>query len=232
VDPEEADFLPADIVVERPFADNLQTRAQHYDFLYGNNWGPPRFRGRWWAGLRYFQYDGSVMVPVWLSTTTIGYGFTDGAFLHLVNFSQDTSGGGPTAALEAQFRFFRERLSLYAVGQAAFVVLSLDVDTGPFFTIAEDSDTGQSFPTSARLDENVSKSTWQNSLEGGVRYLFDSGLELELAYNVTGYLDAVLLPTSVRIPANTAEAQFGTSAIYRTQDLVYDAWRAGISFQF
>ncbi len=235
VDFGEQTALPPDLTIDRPFSDNLQNRAQHWDALYGNSWGPRTFRGRWWAGLRYFQYDGNVVGTGWLATNTPGYGFTDGSFLHVLNYNQKTTGGGATASLEVQFRFFRERLALFAMGQAAFVVLSLDIDTGPFFTIAQD-DTGADIPAAAQLTESVSKSTWQNTFEGGVRYRFNSreakGIELELVYNVTGYLDAVLLPTSLRIPTNSQEARFGTSAIFRTQDLVYDAWRAGISFQF
>jgi len=231
VDVGEETILAPDLTIERAISDNLENRAQHWDALYGNSWGPRRFRGRWWAGLRYFQYEGNVFGTGWLTTTPPGYGFTDGAFLHVLNYAQKTTGGGPTASMEAQFKFFRERFTLYGKAQVAFVVLSLDSDTGPFFTIVQDAD-GNDLPAPARLTESVSKSTWQNMIEGGARYRFDNGLELELTYNVTGYLDAVLLPTSLRIPANSQEARFGTSAIYRTQDLVYDGWRAGISFQF
>jgi len=231
VDLGEETVLPPNLEIVRPISDNLENRAQNWDLLYGNSWGPRRFRGRWWAGLRYFQYEGNALAGAWLSTFKTGYGFTDGEFLHVLNFSQKTTGGGPTGSLEAQFRFFRERLSLFAMGQAAFVLLSYETDTGPFFTIVED-DTGADLSVPARLNETLDKSTWQTGIEGGVRYRFDNGLELELAYNVTGYLDAVLAPTSIRIPETSSEARFGTSAIYRTQDYVLDAWRAGISFQF
>jgi hypothetical protein len=235
VDLGEQTALPPDLTIDRPFSDNLQNRAQHWDALYGNSWGPRNFRGRWWAGLRYFQYEGNVLGTGWLAVTPAGYGFTDGAFFHVLNYNQKTTGGGPTASLEMQFRFFRERLALFAMGQAAFVVLNLELDSGPFFTIVQDT-TGANIPAAAQLTESLSKSTWQTTFEGGVRWRFNQreakGLELELVYNKTGYLDSVLLPTSLRIPASDAEARFGTSAIYRTQDLVFDAWRFGVSFQF
>jgi hypothetical protein len=231
VDPGEQTVEAADLTVTRGMADNLQNRAQHWDFLYGNNWGPPRFRGRWWAGLRYFQYDGNVLATAWLATTELGLGYTEGEFYRLLNFAQGTKGGGPTASLEAQFRFFREHLALFVMGQAAFVVLSVEAETGPFMTTVRD-ETGATVTVAGELSESLTKSTWQTGFEGGLRYRFDNGLELELVYNVTGYLDTVLAPTSIRIPATTSEARFGTSAIYRTQDHVFDGWRAGVSFQF
>ena len=82
VDLGEETALPADLTIDRPFTDNLQNRAQHWDALYGNSWGPRTFRGRWWAGLRYFQYEGNIIGTGWLATTSPGYGFTDGSFLH------------------------------------------------------------------------------------------------------------------------------------------------------
>ncbi len=232
VDLGEQTTLAPDVQITRPISDNLENRAQHWDFLYGKSWGPRRFRGRWWAGVRYFEYEGNVFATAWLTTTKAGgYGFTDGSLFHVLNFSQSTTGGGPTGSMEAQFKFFRERLSLYAMGQAAFVVLSLKTETGPFVTTVED-EAGSDLVVPGQLSESISKSTWQTGFETGVRYRFDNGLELELAYNITGYLDAVIMPTSIRIPGTFSEARFGTSAIYRTQDYVLDGWRAGMSFQF
>ena len=65
-----------------------------------------------------------------------------------------------------------------------------------------------------------------------VRWRLRSGVSFELAYNITGYLDVILLPTRIRIAATEPEAQQGTSAVYNTQDLVFDGWRGGASFQF
>jgi hypothetical protein len=69
-------------------------------------------------------------------------------------------------------------------------------------------------------------------LDAGARFNLKMGLTLELAYFKSGFLDAVLTPTEVRIPQSAQELAQGSSAIYASQDLVLDGWRASVSFQF
>ena len=92
--------------------------------------------------------------------------------------------------------------------------------------------TNAKIPIAAQLGESQTKSTWQTGAELGLRVRLRNGLKLEASYGVVGFLDAILLPTQIRIPDNQQEAAQGTSAIYNTQDYVLQGWRAGIGFQF
>ncbi len=55
---------------------------------------------------------------------------------------------------------------------------------------------------------------------------------LEVAFFKTGYLDAILTPTELRIPQSAQELARGTSAIFATQDIVMDGFRGSVGFQF
>jgi hypothetical protein len=113
------------------------------------------------------------------------------------------------------------------------MVMNIDMDTGLFTTlVANTGPIGATIPLAARLEEQQTKSTWQTGAEVGVRLRLKNGLKLEASYGIVGFLDAILLPTQIRIPDNQQEATQGTSAIFNTQDYVLQGWRAGIAFQF
>lgn len=221
-----------DITVTRTMDDTLQNQIQTFDFLYGREFGGRRLSSRWWAGLRAFEYRGNMLATAWLGNTVPGEHFTEGSFYRLLNFSQDTSGFGPTGSWEIDFNFFEKRLMLYLRGQSAFTFNSYDIDSGVFFTHLRNSETGLTQPVPARLHEKRDKSSWQNTAEGGVRWLMRNGLQFELAYNFTGYLDAVLAPNKINIPLLAAQAGQGTSGLYHHQDYVVKGWHAGVGFQF
>jgi hypothetical protein len=227
-------YDPADrLVATRSIADDLENRTQAIDLLYGREFGRRLISSRWWTGMRYFTYEGNVPATAWLSTFKDGSAFTDGNFLRPLNFTQESRGFGPTGSLEIDFNFFSERLSLYLQGNVAFTVLSIDTDSGEFVTIVRSNTNPPlqiTFP--GRLQDSRNKSTWQNAVEVGARLNLKNGIGLELSYSVTGYLDVILAPTEIRIPINAQEGPQGTSALYNTQDLVFDGWRAGFSFQF
>ena len=228
----EARYVGADIAFDTTTFANMQNRAQTYDLVFGNVWGPRRFQGRWFGGFRYFQYDGNIPAAAWLMTPPIGYGYTDGAFLDILNFHQETRGLGPTGLLEARFNFFDQVLQFYLNGQASFVVTDIEFDSGRFTTLVIDTDNGLTIPIDAQLSESQTKSTWHTGAEAGVRVHVLQGLTLEASYGVVGLLDAIVLPTTIRIPQSLQESEQGTSAIYNTQDYVLQGWRAGISYQF
>jgi hypothetical protein len=232
VDPEEARYDVTDLIVDKAVAKDLQNRAQTIDLLYGRTFGRPRYSARWWAGMRYFKYEGNLTASAWLLSTPNGAGFTEDSLLPLINFRNESSGLGPTGAMEADFNFFDQRLQLYLYGQVAFMYLDISTDSGLFTTLAEVQGETYFLPAEAQLTDQRDKSTWQNAGEVGARWRFRSGLQIELAYNMTGLLDVILLPNQIRIPANSTEAPQGTSALYKTQDIVLSGWRAGFSFQF
>ncbi|HXV75619.1 MAG TPA: hypothetical protein VD788_04810 [Candidatus Polarisedimenticolaceae bacterium] len=212
---------------------SLQNRAQTYDFVFGNVWGPRGFQGRWFAGLRYFVYEGNMSAAAWLhGSSSEGVGYTDGAFLRLLNFHQEASGLGPTGLMEARFNFFNQRLQLYLNGQISFIVEDVSTTSGEFLTLVGNT-AGEDVTVPAELSLSQTKSTWHTAAEAGARLRLTSGLELQLSYGVVGLLDAVLLPNDIRIPENATEARVqGTSALYNTQDYVLTGWRAGLAFQF
>lgn len=235
VDPDEVRYIGADLAVTKDFVSDMQNRVQTVDMLYGRTFGSRRFGARWWGGLRYFTYKGNIPGAAWLNTAEPGEGFTEGSFISLLNFPQKSTGYGPLGVLEADFKFFDDRLVLFVQGQASYMVLNIEVDTGPFKTFVQVLDPGRpefTVPIDARLSVDRNKSTWQDRAEAGVRVNLKNGLQLELAYSITGYLDAVLLPNEIQIPGNVQESGQGTSALYNTQDLVFDGWTAGIAFQF
>ena len=136
------------------------------------------------------------------------------------------------------FNFFDDRLALYVKGEFAFMLLDLYADSGPFSTLVQQTiqigETAYQYviPVDAQLTATRHKSTWQDALEAGVRYKMRNGLQLELAYHATGFLDVILFPTQISIPESVTGSGQGSSALYKTQDYVLEGWRAGIAFQF
>jgi hypothetical protein len=229
VDPDEVRYPGADRTVSTLSAKDLKNRAQVIDALYGRTFGKRRFTGRWWGGLRYFNYDGNIQGTAWLGTDNAA-GFTENALLPLMNFKQETSGFGPTGALEADFNFFEDRFTAYLSGQFAFMVTSVEMDSGLFSTLVEEAPVVLSAP--ARLQESRDKSSWQLTVEAGLRLRLKSGIQFEAAYYRMGFLDVILVPTQIQIPSKPEEIPQRTAALYETQDYIMEGWRFGVGFQF
>jgi hypothetical protein len=233
-DPEEIVILDPDRSIDRPFIDDLQNRLQTVDALYGREFGGRRISSRWWAGMRYFRYEGHALGTAWLDSedSNDGSGFTDGVLLQPLLFAQDASGIGPSVSWEADFNFFNKGLVLYLKGQSAFTFNQIESDSGQFFTITRNPASGLDISAPARLVESRDKSSWQNSAELGARIHLGNGLEFELAYRRSGFLDVVLFPAQLRIPANESQSLSGVSAVYNTQDFRIDGWHGTVGFQF
>ena len=90
----------------------------------------------------------------------------------------------------------------------------------------------EKFLAQARLQESRDKSTWQNTGEIGVRFKLRNNLRFELGYSITGYLDAIILPSLIVVPETQDQINEGVTALYGTQDYDVEGWHAGMSFQF
>jgi len=227
---DEITFLDPDVLVTRDVPKSMQNRVQFWDLLYGRTFGQRRFDARWWAGLRYFVYEGTIPGTAWLGfINEPGRGYTDGKSLGLLGFRQETSGFGPTVALEGRYNAFDQLLQVYVQGQTAFLFLDIESNSQSFLTLFQDTGTDPLVTLPASLEEKRTKSAWQNTFEAGLRIKLKAGIGFEFAYNITGLLDVMLIPTEL-IAANRPSRE--TSAVYNTKDYVLQGWRAGVSFQF
>ena len=165
-----------------------------------------------------------------------GLGFTDGLAIRLLHPSQKATGAGPTGSLGFQANFFYKRVQLFMNGQFAFLLSQIETDTGNFFTLTSDGlgtqGTDELVSGRARLTANRSRTSWHTHVNAGARFNMKQGLILEVSYYKSGFLDAVLTPTEIRIPQSAQELAQGTSALFASQDLVMDGWRANVAFQF
>jgi hypothetical protein len=236
---DEIRYIPNGFGTTRNVTDSLDTQAQTWDLLFERGFGGRRYSGIWSAGLRYFDYEGNTPVAAWLRTNFVnvpgqhgGYqGFTDGATLRLINFTQDTTAIGPTGSVEFDVNFFRQRLVLFAKVMAAFVVQDSETDSGLFFSLV-DTASGALLPAEARVQEDRDKDVWHTAAEGGLRLRLVEGLHLTLSYYLYQYADALLMPTTFSIPNNQLQIDQGVEALFATRDLEFDGWRGGFSFQF
>lgn len=232
-DPEEIRYDPEGInTATKAVTDTLQNQFQTVDVLYGRKFGGRRLGGRWAAGMRHFEYTGNIPAAAWLGVGLTGTGYTDGHFILPLVFYQEASGTGPTGSLGIVYSMFREKLVVYAEGRIAFLIQSLDSDSGDFFTIVNDPETGNLRPLNSRLQNSIDKDVWNVGFEAGMTYIIGSGLSLEVAYHVQSYQDTILLPTRLSIPETVDQILQPTSAIYNTQDIMTDGFRAGLKFQF
>lgn len=220
--------------ISRPTADNLQNRTQTFDLVYGRKWGkPPLWGARYFAGARYFVYEGTVPVAAYTASTgAASLGFSDGFVNPLLNFRQESEAYGPVGQIELHLNFAEGIFQFYGHLETAFVLVEQSLRSGGFNSFVSDQNSQvQSFP--GRLSEDREKTSWHLGTEVGFRVFLPSGLELEAGYFVNGYLDSVLLPPLIQVPA-TASQGVATppSAVYTTQDLEYDGFRAGLGFQF
>ena len=129
------DTTAPDREVRSTFPSNLSNRVNVYDAVYGREFGGRRYSSRWWGGLRYFEYEGQLLAGAWLSFAGVPSNFTDGAFLRLLNISQQTTGMGPVGSWEADFNFWNRGLQLYIRGELAFTFNDMKMDSGPYFQV-------------------------------------------------------------------------------------------------
>ncbi|HEX4824671.1 MAG TPA: hypothetical protein VFV19_10170 [Candidatus Polarisedimenticolaceae bacterium] len=215
---------------------DLNNRLSTYDLYYRRDWGGLRFHGAWTAGIRYLDYQGAVPCPAWVigSKQVVGFGFTDTVATKMLLMGESTKGWGPLGSGEAQFNFFRQRLSLYIQGQAALLQENLNVDSGPFTYFAFQSIGGVTVavPGYGVLQQSVGKTAWNTMVEAGARIKVLDGFHVIIDWNTTGYLDTVLLPDKLSVPANAAQVSLGAVATYVSRDIVRSTINVGLSFQF
>ncbi len=230
-DPENPDLVTATSV-----PDNAQNRIQTTDFLFLRDFGGRLWGARYSCGLRYLVYQGNLPAAAWLSTSSssISGGYTEGSAVRLLSFNQDTSGLGPTGSLELRRRLFRNRLELFGEARFAFLITTLNVDSGDFFTLVSQT-TGENPPeiaADARIDQTLEKTAWNLGAEIGARVRLAEGLVLYVAWSRMAYQDVILLPFELQIPESEEKIRFGTQGLYSTKDLTLDSLRFGVSFQF
>lgn len=224
------DLTAPDRVVVATMPDNLENRINSYDVVYGREFGGRRYSSRWWGGLRYFKYEGQLLASAWLNLSeSAGEHYTDGAFLRLLSIAQQTTGVGPIGSWEADFNFYDKGLQLYIRGEAAFTFNSMDMDSGPFFQIVDEGTSVPPTPAtflSDRLAKSIDKSSWQDRGEFGARVYLKNGLQFEVAYSITGYLDFILMPDLLQLGVTNDDPQTFT------QDIIINSFHVGAAYQF
>ena len=228
--------IAADISTTVP--KELNNQLQTFDLYYRRDWGGLRYHGAWTAGMRYLDYQGAIPTPAWVvgSKNIPGLGFTDGAATKLLLMQESTTGWGPVGSGEAAFNFFRQRLSLYIQGGAALLIQKLSVDSGPFTYYASQFDSALggfiAVPGYGVLQQDVNKTAWNTMIEVGARIKVLEGFHVIVDWNTTGYLDTVLAPDTLSVPANAAQIPLGAVSTYVSRDIVRSAINVGLSFQF
>jgi len=226
------DFSNPDVLITNIGPDGLQNRLQVFDALYQRDFGGRKYSGRWNAGMRYFAYEGNILATTWVNDATAGVGFTDGGFIKPLTFAAETTGIGPTGSLEFRMKFFRDRLIIYGLGRAAFVLQDVTTDSGVFFTLVREPSNNTLIPATAQLKTERSKASWHFGLEFGLQIRLVDQLYFNLFYQGTAYQDAILLPTNIIIPDDVNSAAQGTSGVYSTQDYQIEGGFVGLSYQF
>ncbi len=234
-DPNEIRYPTTTVNVSTTIPKSLGNKVQTWDLYYRREFGGVRIRSRWTAGLRYLTFDGAIITPAWLTgaSSTTGFGYSDGLQLDMMLMQQSTKGWGPVGSGEIQFNFFRQRLTLYALVQAAFLLETLDTDSGAFTYLSRDPAVATGyFPGSGQIQSGLSKSTWNTTFEAGVRVRLLEGFNLMVDWNTTGYLDTMLVPTDLSIPDRASQVPLGTTARFVSRDFVVSSINLGLSFQF
>jgi hypothetical protein len=234
-DPEEIKFPVTTPVGSKSVPEDLGNSIQTWDLHYRREFGGMKIRSRWTAGIRYLRYEGAILTPFWLTglASPAGFGYSDGIQNGFMVMQQDTTGIGPVGSGEIQFNFFRQRLTLYGVAQAAFLLEKLTTDSGAFTYLALNQSVPPTFlPGAGRIQSDLSKSAWNISFEAGLRVKLLDGFHLIADWNRTGYLDTMLIPTSLSIPTNPTQIPLGTTALFITRDFDVTSINLGLSFQF
>lgn len=242
VNPDEVELgTVPDAQFEVPFLDSLQNQVQTWDALYGREFGTRRLTSHWWAGVRFFEFAGNIPSASWVNVDFAGGGYPDGSFIRPIVYHVESRGGGPSGAWSIDWNFFEKRFVLFAKGAAAFTFNDLESDSGLFFVLVRPAplpDVPTLFvPAPARLQDQRNKSTWQTQATAGLRLNLRNGLELELAYQINGYLDAILIPITYNVPQNELQVDLddpfaNVSAIFSTRDYVIDGYYGSVGFQF
>jgi hypothetical protein len=234
-DPNEITYPATTVDLTAPVSKSLNSRLATYDLTYRRDFGGVRYHARWTAGVRYFTFDGSLPTPAWVMADVgrQGVGFTDGVQNQFLIMSQSTSGWGPMGAGEMQFNFRRRQFQIYLLVQAAFLVESLKTDSGSFTYLAG----GSAFPNAVvpgqgHISDDLAKTAWNLAFEAGFRVRVADGFHIFISWNRTGYLDTLLVPTILSVPANSTQFDQGTSAAFTTRDIVISSANFGLSFQF
>jgi len=235
-DPSELRYPTRTVDISAPVPKDLGNRIQTWDLVYRREFGGVRIRSRWTAGIRYLTAKGAIITPSWLKGVedNADFGYSDGVISNFLLMQQSTKAFGPVGSGEVQFNFFRQRLTLYAMVQAAFLDEQLSSDSGPFTYYAHNpgSESLNQFPGAGRINRDVSKTSWNTMFEAGMRVKMLEGFHLILDWNRTGYLDSLLLPTTISIPKNASSVSLGTSALFISRDYVVTTINLGLSFQF
>jgi len=220
--------------LSRSVPEDLGNQVQTWDLYYRREFGGVRVRARWTAGLRYLDYSGAFPVPAWLMSSPgeSGIGFSDGVQNGVIIMQESTTGWGPVGSGEVQGNFFRQRLTLYGVAQAALLNESLEGDSGAFTYIARDPSQPNGLVGAGHIETKVSKSAWNTMFEVGVRFRVLEGFHVIADWNRTGYLDVAIMPTSLSIPSNSTQTALGTTARFLSREIVVSSLNLGLSFQF
>ncbi len=215
---------------------DLGMQIQAWDLFYRREFGGVKIHSRWTAGLRYLDVRGALVTPSWLKSVQDipTFGYSDGVINNFILMGQSNTGYGPVGSGEIQFRFFKQRLVLYAEGQAAFLVEKLKADSGSFTYFATNQGVGglEVLPGLGHINRSVDKTAWNLGIEAGVRVRLLEGFNLIVDWNRTGYLDSILIPTQLSIPQNASQVSLGTTSLFISRDLVVSSLNLGLSFQF
>jgi hypothetical protein len=222
--------------LQGPVAKKLDNRIETYDLYYRREFGGVRYRARWSAGVRYLKYEGALPTPTWLKAVynVPGASYSDGVQNQMLVLSQSTSGYGPMGSGEMQFNFLRRRLQLYMAVEVAFLIENLDSDSGPFtYLVPVTTNAGsQIYPGEGQITRSISKSAWNTKFGVGVRVRIVEGLQAFVGVSRTGYLDTLLVPTILSVPATINQVDEQAIAVYTTRDIVVTETSIGLSFQF
>src|SRR5262249_23550354 len=134
------EFPVTTITVNADVPKDLGNRIQTWDLFYRREFGGVKIRSRWTAGLRYLNVKGAIVTPTYLIGTqdNPNFGYSDGSVNNFILMQESAKGIGPLGSGEVDFNFFRQRLTLYGLVQAAFIVEDLKADSGHFTYFARD----------------------------------------------------------------------------------------------
>lgn len=232
-DVDEVTYGGSDLTFSTSTPRNFRNRTQTWDLYYSREWGGRRVRGAWTVGGRYFLYEGTMPVAAWLGDggTSAGSQYTDGEVIRLIPMTQDTTGWGPRGSGEVQYHFARGRMTVFARATAALLFQTMRVDSGDFSTFVRDQATG-TLLAPARLSLDLDKTVWHLIGEAGAKIRLVPGGFLVVSYSYRGYLDMILTPTQIAIPATSVQINQGTIGLYTSRDLRVRSVSAGFSYQF